>query len=335
MGLLTSYVSTDRIRNLILSSRGHGVARLFAYPADPYLLIELASVWDVEVYALAIDNAHANTLRTNLPSAHVVCAALSDARISHGSMSIAVVELPQPDETTDSWDLDNDTAPVSVLRRAALTLVPDGLVVAAIPPAAFTQKLWRALVTWFKVLEIERLVHQGNTVGVVVVGKLQSSFASTRIPAFPDLEKMATNSLPAGIASLPVAPKDKVTFIATGLTWDQAVAEGRQHGAWVDPAMVARLAPEVAWTVRPLMPLARGHLGQLIACGAFNNALLKGPDGPVLLKGQTHKIRTEVEKDKNLTTMRDAFQTTVTLLHLKTGRLEILDTNDDHVNSNS
>ncbi len=84
------------------------------------------------------------------------------------------------------------------------------------------------------------------------------------------------------------------------------------------------------------MPLARGHLGQLIACGAFNNALLQAPDGPVLVKGQTRTLRTETEsRDEptakgepatHVTTMRDAFTTTVTLLHLVTGEIESVQT---------
>ncbi|HXX40619.1 MAG TPA: hypothetical protein VEP50_21100 [bacterium] len=333
MGLLNSHVSTHRLQELIRPFRERGTARMFMYPAAPYLAHLLAQTWNTELFALTVNNTEADSLRAMMPAARVMCASLADARITHGSMSVAVVELPAPDPkmADDAWGYD-DATPIAVLRRAALTLVPNGILVATMPIAGFTQRFWRTLTTWFDIVGTERLKDRDADVGVAVVGTLRPSFASTTPPAFPRLDKMSEAGLPARIGPLPAAPGKRVEFIATGFTYPQAMTEGRQHGVWTDPVTTARLVPDVEWTVRPLMPLARGHLGQLIACGAFNNALLQGPDGPVLLKGQTHKLRRETEKDKHVTTMRDQFQTTVTLLHLRTGQLEIVETGEDNAN---
>jgi len=77
------------------------------------------------------------------------------------------------------------------------------------------------------------------------------------------------------------------------------------------------------------MPLARGHLGQLIAAGAFNNVLLTGPDGrPILIKGRTDKIRRSHE-DGPAHTIREAFRTSVVALDPATGAFRILDASGD------
>jgi hypothetical protein len=257
-------------------------------------------------------------------------------------MNAAIIELPAPSrDADDPWDFEGSNTPDCILRRATLALAPAGLLVAAIPPATLRVKLWRTITTWFDVLGVVRLVDRGETMGVVVIGRLREGFGPSQLPSLPDPDTLSLfTTLRTPLAQLAPDPKGEVQFVATGLTWMQALAEGRERGAWSDPAVAARLAPEAVWDVRPLMPLARGHLGQLIACGAFNNALLEGPDGPVLLKGQTLKIRTETENAtepaakgepaKQLTTMRDAFRTNVTLLHLRTGEIRSVQSHENN-----
>jgi len=315
------------------------------YPSDQRLASYLANAWQADLFAVVPDNGTADRLRAGIPSANIVCATLSDLRISHGSMSVAVVELPDPSNNSrannphDLLDLNDGATPQGILRRAALALAPGGLLLAAIPVSAFTIKLWHNLSTWFEVFGLAQVRDRHKTTGIVVAGRLLDGYAPFQLRPLPDLEKLPFVSAPSTpFARLPVAPKGQVLFSATGLTWAQALTEGRQHGVWRDPAVAARLAPDFTWNVQPLMPLARGHLGQLIACGAFNNALLRGADGPVLLKGQTRKIKNETENTtepdekgqppKHRTTMRDAFKTVVTLLHLRTGEIETVHSED-------
>lgn len=329
---LLSNISVVHLARMFAPAPGRR-ARLFVYPADPTLAARLARDWQADLFAVVSNNGAAERLRTEAPAAQVVCAALGDVRISQGSMSAAVVELPEPSSgANDPWDIDGSATPDGVLRRASLALAPTGLLFAAVPAAAFTAKLWRGITAWYEVLGLGRIIEPRRSIGVTIAGRLRGRWISTS-PPMPKVETLPlASALRTPLAQLPPAPTGQVLFQATSLPWPQALAEGRERGAWSDPALAARLAPESAWDVRPLMPLARGHLGQLIACGAFNNALLQGPDGPVLLKGQTLKIRAETghttepaakgEPARHLTTMRDAFRTNVTLLHLRTGEIQ-------------
>lgn len=344
MGLLTS-INVDHFARLFAPAARQRTARLFVYPADGHWPGRISASWNTDLFAIVTDNSDAEGLRKDVPTANVVCATLRDVRMSHGSMNAAVIELPAPSrDTDDPWDFEGSSTPDGILRRATLTLAPAGLLVAAIPPATLRVKLWRTITTWFDVLGVVRPVDRGETTGVVVIGRLRDGFGPSQAPSLPDPDTLSLfTTLRTPLAQLASPPKGEVQFVATGLTWAQALAEGRERGAWSDPSVAARLAPEPVWDVRPLMPLARGHLGQLIACGAFNNALLQGPEGPVLLKGQTLKIRTETENTtepaakgeptKQLTTMRDAFRTNVTLLHLQTGEIQSVQSNEADDNS--
>jgi len=333
MGLLTGTPTVDHLVRLFAPPPGRRTARLFVYPGGRYWASRIASAWNADLFAVVSDSGAAERLRGEAPAATVVCATLRDVRVTHGSMSAAVVELPASSkDVLGSWD-DGGATPEGVLRRAALTLASSGLLVAAIPTPALTVKLWRAIVTWFDPLGLARLVDHDTTAGVVVAGRLREDSPLSKIPPLPDADNLPLfTSLRTPLAQLASAPAGEVLFTATGLTWMQALAEGHERGVWADPAVAARFAPDPVWDVRPLMPLTRGHLGQLIACGAFNNALLQGPKGPVLLKGQTRKMRTETENTiepagkgelaKRLTSMRDAFRTSVALLHLRTGEIQ-------------
>jgi len=256
-------------------------------------------------------------------------------------MSAAVIELPDPSYArVDRGRWDHSVTPDEVLRRAALALAPDGVLLAAIHAASLTFKLWRRCTSWFEILALGQLVDEKQVVtGVIFAGRMQPRFVSTDTPPLPNPARLpALTTLGTPLAHLPAAPRASVQFSATYLTWEQAIAEARPHGVWADPSVSGRLVPNPGWTVRPLMPLSKGHLGQLIACGAFNNALLHGPDGPVLLKGQTHRLRSETgsatepaahgDPVTQLTTMRDAFRTTVTLLQLRSGDLHAVHSED-------
>ena len=347
MGLVGS-IDVDHFTKLFAPAVGRRPARLFVYPGDGHWAGQVAPSWRADLFAVVSNHQDAENLRRDAPTSNVVCAALRDVRVSHESMNVAVIELPTLSrDRGDPWDFEGSNTPDGILRRAMLTLAPEGLLVAAIPPATLRVKLWRTITTWFDLLGVARLMDGKETTGVVAVGRLRDGFGPSQAQALPDPDALPLfATLKAPIAQLAPAPKGEVQFTATGLTWTQALAEGRERGVWSDPAVAARLAPDSVWDVRPLMPLARGHLGQLIACGAFNNALIQGPDGPVLLKGQTLKTRTETENTtepaakgepaKHLTTMRDAFRTNVTLLHLEIGEIQTVqsdepDGNGDHV----
>ncbi len=100
-------------------------------------------------------------------------------------------------------------------------------------------------------------------------------------------------------------------------------------GLWDDPEVTKRLWPALAPALlRPLMPLARGHLAQFGVSGLLRNTVLHDREGtPYLVKGRAIKARTvrawEEETVQgasvHVRVTRESAETGVTLLNLRTG----------------
>ena len=103
-----------------------------------------------------------------------------------------------------------------------------------------------------------------------------------------DLEPLPDD--PVGPAMVvPSLPVGDVLFASLTFDPQQAAAEARRRGAWVQPDLAEQLWPPDERPVRPLMPLRRGHLALLIAAGMLNNCVLRQGDRRVLVKGRTYK----------------------------------------------
>jgi len=100
-------------------------------------------------------------------------------------------------------------------------------------------------------------------------------------------------------------------------------------GLWDDPEVTKRLWPPLTPALlRPLMPLARGHLAQFGVSGLLRNTVLHATDGtPYLVKGRAIKAQNvrayAEENDKghavSVRVTRESAETGVTLLNLRTG----------------
>lgn len=119
---------------------------------------------------------------------------------------------------------------------------------------------------------------------------------------------------PAGVAG-------EVLFASGELDPLAAVEAARRRGAWAHPAVVAQLWPHDDTPVRPLMPLRKGHLAQLVAAGFLNNILLRDGDLAVLVKGRTEKRFRVVSDDETTRVEREEIATSVMLLDLSSGEL--------------
>lgn len=74
------------------------------------------------------------------------------------------------------------------------------------------------------------------------------------------------------------------------------------------------------------MPLRKGHLALLVAAGMLNNVALTHEGHQVLVKGRTYKEMVPVETDDEETEIeREVLGTSVTVLDLATGALEVVD----------
>jgi SAM-dependent methyltransferase len=140
-----------------------------------------------------------------------------------------------------------------------------------------------------------------------------------------DLEPLpdAPAGPPIVVPSLPVGD---ILFASLIFDPDQAATEARRRGAWVQPELTDQLWPSDEQTVRPLMPLRRGHLALLIAAGLLNNCVLRDGERCVLVKGRTFKELVAVESDDDeIEIQREVIRTSVTVLDLVTGGIEIVE----------
>jgi hypothetical protein len=78
------------------------------------------------------------------------------------------------------------------------------------------------------------------------------------------------------------------------------------------------------------MPLRKGHLALLIAAGMLNNVVLRQGSERVLVKGRTTKALVPIETDDERTEVeREVIRTSVQVLDLHTGALEVVSHTDE------
>lgn len=132
----------------------------------------------------------------------------------------------------------------------------------------------------------------------------------------------ATDGSPVVVPSLPV---DDVLFASLAFDAEQAAKAAQRHGVWAQSDLVEQLWPTEERPVRPLMPLRRGHLALLIAAGMLNNCVLAQGARRVLVKGRTYREQVQVDcDDEDIEVHREVIRTSVAVLDLETGVLEIV-----------
>lgn len=130
---------------------------------------------------------------------------------------------------------------------------------------------------------------------------------------------------PAGPAryTLPVLPAGSVLFTTQTFDAQEAAREARTAGLWGDAVLAERIWPPAERTVRPLMPLRRGHLAVLIAAGFLDNIQLRSGERRLLVKGRTYKVSVPVySPDPGVEVEREVMRTSVVALDLRTGAVE-------------
>ena len=106
-----------------------------------------------------------------------------------------------------------------------------------------------------------------------------------------------------------------------------AASEARRSGVWAHAALIERIWPPEERTVRPLMPLRRGHLAVLIAAGFLDSVVLESQGRRLMVKGRTYKVWIDAHSpDPNVEVQREVLRTTVTVLDLRSGELQVVDT---------
>lgn len=136
-----------------------------------------------------------------------------------------------------------------------------------------------------------------------------------------DLEPLPLSGPPEPLYRPSAGRTGEVLFASGELDPLAAAEAARRRGAWAQPAVATQLWPEDEAPVRPLMPLRKGHLAQLVAAGFLNNILLRDGDLAVLVKGRTEKRFRVVSDDETTRVEREEIATSVMLLDLRSGEL--------------
>ncbi len=330
MRLVTWHLANAIGRLVAPAPRGQRTRTLIVPIGDGSHLQPLAGSWRTEVFG--IEPSPAMAQRASSSAARVLCCAFQDARLGHGGWSGVVIELPDPPAASDADSLDRHDFRISGwIRRAVTALAPGGVFLGLGRAETFTRAVAYTLETYLAPLHVFSAQEAGTAV-LVVLGLASRGPAQKR--AVHHQTPLADRAQPlyratAALATLPAAPEKPPVFAAASLTWEQATTEAAKHGVWADPAFAHQLRAGRPWDLHPLMPLSRGHLGQLIAAGAFDNVLLTGPDGrPILVKGRTDKIRRSHE-DGPARTTREAFRTSVVTFDPASGEFCVLGAGGD------
>ena len=101
-----------------------------------------------------------------------------------------------------------------------------------------------------------------------------------------------------------------------------ATREAKTNGLWASKDIHDRLWPRQIKTVRPLMPLRKGHLAMLIAAGFLNNLVIESEQGPLMIRGQAIKKLELTSSEDGKDVYHERLKTNVVSLNLTNGVFE-------------
>lgn len=141
-----------------------------------------------------------------------------------------------------------------------------------------------------------------------------------------ELPELTTPEKPLYII-LPTLLKDLI-FGSLKVKVENAIKKADTDGLWKGGAFLQDLYgyADDNSTLRPLLPLKKGHLTLLIASGMFNNQVLEKKGKRVIVKGRTYKVvdKNTDPANEDTTTETDRFITEISVLNLKSGKLELV-----------
>lgn len=284
-----------------------------------------ASLWPAATYGLddplpeAALRGTTQALRGNLCS----------VRISHDSFDLVLVRLSADPEALARRE------PEAFLARAAAVLAPSSVLVVLGEPTAFTPAVIAAI---SRQLDKDGMVvARPNSFGAekLVMGRHVHGSSSSEISATAGAIRAALGDPQISVLSVAQSPqwhlhpwrRKQIIFSPLSFTYAEASTFADRYGLWTQPRLQVALGGVGANTVRPTMPLRRGHLGLLVAAGAFDTVEIRYQGRPVLLRGRTYKSVVETTTEaggKKQTVRREDFTTDAGLLDLSTGSLHLL-----------
>jgi hypothetical protein len=285
----------------------------------------LARTLGAESYGIELNAERAAAARARLD--HVLATSAFSVRLAHGVFSCLFLN---PHYADDGEKRRLEHAFLTSLTRA---LCPGGVLVFLIPQRRLAVSA-RYLASHYAGFAAYRFPDPEfaafQQMALLATRKPQPALdpaAQAQLEAWSDGTLAPLPDAPTGpLLYLPALPRGEVLFAPLFFDPAQAAAETRRRGVWAQPALAEQLWPPDERPVRPLMPLRKGHLALLIAAGLLNNVLLRQGPKRLLVRGRTHKEFLDIENDDETTQVeREVLRTTVVVLDLTTGALEVID----------
>jgi len=290
----------------------------------------LARSWNLEPYGIEIDAKRASGSARRLK--RVLHSDYAKVRAPHGSFQALFLNPP--------YDYDEGKfrrVEYKFLLETTKWLQPGGVLIYLIPQPRLDARVCKFLATHYQQITIYRFPDPEyapfRQIVLLAVKKRQPLLDSALAI---DLAQRALSELPVlpdsadEPYSLPTPTEKPFYFRGAQVDPQEALEEALTSGAWRTREWRELLEPQPQGeSLRPLMPLKKGHLAMLIAAGLMRNLLLEKDGKRLLIKGRTRKVQEKVDSgEENTEIVRDRFLTEITSLDLNTGDIEELDEAD-------
>jgi predicted RNA methylase len=279
-----------------------------------------------ETYGIEIHEQRAEQARRRLD--RVLHTSAFTVRLSNGAFSLLMLNPPY-DEASEGRRLEH--AFLTAMTRA---LAPGGVLVFLVPQRQLALSA-RYLSSHYQDFRAYRFPDpEFGRFGQVVLFATRKPqpgadpAVQEQLDAWAEaaLEPLPDEPPPGATTAVPLVRCGDVLFATLFFDPAAAAAEAQRRGVWTQPTFTEQVWPPDDRPVRPLMPLRKGHLAQLIAAGLLNNLALYEDGQRLLVKGGTRKELVPVETDDEHTTIeREVLRTTVVTLDLDTGDFEVVE----------
>jgi len=308
----------------------HGGRLLDPCSGDGKPAAYLARSWNLQPYGIEIDGKRANQSARILK--RVLHSDYAKVRAPHGSFQVLYLNPPY------SYDEGKfKRVEYKFLRQTTKWLQPGGLLIYLVPQHRLDTRVCKFLATHYERIAVYRFPDpEYASFRQIVLFGVKKGQPLLDAPLAIDLAQGAASELPVlpdstdDPYSLPTPMEKAFYFRGAQVDPQEALDEALTSGAWRSREWRELLEPpSTANTLRPLMPLKKGHLAMLIAAGLMRNLLLERDGKRLLIKGRTRKVQEEVDSgEENTEIVRDRFLTEITALDLNTGEVEELDEAD-------
>ena len=226
---------------------------------------------------------------------------------------------------------------LAFLRGTQEWLLAGGLLIYIIPQPRITPHIAARLATHFERVRLYRFPGDAYEAfrQVVIFGVKRVSpqrddgtalaIAQAKGNRLPELPPETEEPYP-----IPPQPEAAFYFRSAEVDPKDALAEAYQAGVWQGRSWADALAPpERTQSVRPLMPLRRGHIAMALAAGLLDNMSIGQVGGQrYLVKGRLRKVQQDIstDHDREIEIIRqmDRFSTSITVLDVGDGSLTTL-----------